>query len=141
MVDRSMNYGRPLIARFVRGLDVKVAVDLGPGQGDDMRIVSSAHPHARIVGIEAFGPTADGLRAAGFEVASADVERDRLPFEDSAVDLVVANQLFEHIKEIFWVLHECARVCGSEAASSSASRTWPRSTTACSLPLAGSRVN
>jgi hypothetical protein len=25
------------------------------------------------------------------------------------VDLIVANQIFEHIKEVFWLLHECAR--------------------------------
>jgi len=110
MVDRSLNYGRDVIARFVRGLDVTVAVDLGPGHGDDMRIVRAAHPGARAVGLESFGPYAEQLRSMGFDVASIDLERDRLPFDDATVDLIVANQIFEHVKEIFWILHECARV-------------------------------
>lgn len=110
MVDRSLNYGRHLVARFVRGLDVSIAVDLGPGQGDDMRIVRAAHPTARLIGLEAYAPYAERLRAEGFEVVSLDLERDRLPFEDGSVDLIVANQIFEHLKEVFWVLHECARV-------------------------------
>lgn len=110
MVDRSLNYGRHLIAEFVRGLDVNVAVDLGPGQGDDMRIVRAAHPNARIVGLEAYPPYAERLRAGGFEVTGLDLERDRLPFDGASVDLIVANQIFEHLKEVFWVLSECARV-------------------------------
>jgi SAM-dependent methyltransferase len=109
MVDRSLNYGRHLIADFVRGLDVRVALDLGPGQGDDIRAVRAAHPGARIVGLESYPPYVERLRAAGFEVLSADIERDRLPFDDGMVDLIVANQILEHVKELFWILHECAR--------------------------------
>ena len=39
-----------------------------------------------------------------------DVERDSLPFDSESVDVVIANQVLEHIKEIFWVFHECSRV-------------------------------
>jgi len=109
MVDRSLNYGRHLIAQFVDGLDVKLAVDLGPGQGDDMRIVRAAHPNARVFGLESYAPYAERLQAMGFEVVSIDLERDSLPFDDGSVDLIVANQIFEHLKEIFWVLHESSR--------------------------------
>jgi predicted SAM-dependent methyltransferase len=41
---------------------------------------------------------------------ACDIECDRFPFADETVDLVVANQILEHVNEIFWVLHECARV-------------------------------
>lgn len=109
-MDRSLNYGRAIVARFVRGLKPDVAVDLGPGLGEDLRAISAAHPDARVVGLEAYGPYADALRRDGIEVIVCNIERDRFPFEDGTVDLIVANQVFEHIKEVHWVLHECARV-------------------------------
>jgi SAM-dependent methyltransferase len=97
------------VAKFVARGDVRVAVDLGPGPGTDMAAIRRAHPDARIVGLEAYEPYVAHLREHGFEVASCNIERDRLPFEDGSVDLIVANQLFEHLKEVHWVLHECAR--------------------------------
>jgi SAM-dependent methyltransferase len=39
-----------------------------------------------------------------------DLEGDPIPFPAGSVDLIVANQVFEHVKEVFWILHECARV-------------------------------
>lgn len=110
MVERSLNYGRDIVAAFVRDLDVKVGVDLGPGLGDDLRTTKTAHPKARLVGLEVHAPYAASLRSAGFEVIEANIECEPLPFDPESVDLIVANQVFEHIKEVFWVLHECSRV-------------------------------
>lgn len=110
MVDRSLNYGRDIVARFVSHAKARVAVDLGPGLGEDLRAVRAAHPDARIVGVEVYEPYAVQLRDAGFDVITANIERDPLPFADASVDLIVANQVFEHVKEVFWVLHECSRV-------------------------------
>ncbi|HEX9043582.1 MAG TPA: class I SAM-dependent methyltransferase [Candidatus Limnocylindrales bacterium] len=110
MVDRELNYGREIVRDFVAELEVRTAVDLGPGLGEDLASIRSQHPAARLVGLEAHPPYAAALRERGFEVVAANLERDRLPFEDQSVDLIIANQLFEHIKEVFWVLHECSRV-------------------------------
>ncbi len=110
MVDRTLNYGREIIARFVASTRAEVAVDLGPGLGEDMAAIRASHPGARIVGLEAHGPYVDLLRAQGFEVELRNIERDVLPFEVDSVDLIVANQVFEHVKDVFWILHECARV-------------------------------
>jgi len=110
MVDRRLNYGREIVARFVSGGDPRVVLDLGPGLGEDMAAVRAAHPRARIVGLEAHAPYAERLRSMGVEVVTCNIERDAFPFEDGTVDLIVANQVFEHVKEVHWILHECARV-------------------------------
>jgi SAM-dependent methyltransferase len=110
LVDRRLNYGRDIVARFAAGVDVHVALDLGPGLGEDVAAVRAAHPDARVVGLEAHAPYAEILRSNGVEVLSCDIERDAFPFEAEAVDLIVANQILEHVKDTFWVLHESARV-------------------------------
>ncbi len=110
MVDRRLNYGREIVARMIADLDVRLALDLGPGLGEDMLAVRAAHPEARVVGLESHGPYRDRLHAMGLETAACDIERDPFSFDAGSVDLIVANQVFEHIKDVFWVLHECARV-------------------------------
>jgi SAM-dependent methyltransferase len=110
MVDRTLNYGRSIVAGFVRQIKVDLAIDLGPGLGEDMDAIREAHVGALLVGLESSRPYADALRARGHEVVSLNLERDAFPFHDNTVDLIVANQVFEHVKEVFWILHECARV-------------------------------
>jgi SAM-dependent methyltransferase len=56
------------------------------------------------------GYHADLLAGKGIQVHRLDIERERLPFEPESVDVVIANQILEHVKELFWVLHETARV-------------------------------
>ena len=49
------------------------------------------------------------------QVYIANIERDRLPLTDGQADLIIANQVLEHTKEIFWIFHEVSRslkVCG-----------------------------
>ena len=110
VVDRKLNYGREIVARFVADVDARVALDLGPGLGDDIAAVRAAHPAARVVGLEAHAPYVELLRSKGAEVVTCDIERDAFPFDAKTVDLIVANQVFEHVKEIYWILHESARV-------------------------------
>jgi len=110
VVDRTLNYGREIVARFVANVDVRLALDLGPGLGDDIAAVRAAHPGARVVGLEAHAPYAETLRSRGVEVTTCDIERDAFPFDAGTVDLIVANQILEHVKEVYWILHECARV-------------------------------
>ena len=110
MVDRQLNYGREIVRRFVEGIHVETAVDLGPGLGYDIATVRAVHPSARIVGLEVHPPYVEHLRSLGIETVACDVEHDRLPFQDESVDLIVANQVLEHVKEVFWILHECSRV-------------------------------
>ena len=51
-------------------------------------------------------------KLTNFEIAAyrLNIEKDQLPFADGELDFVIANQVLEHIKEIFWINHEVFRV-------------------------------
>ena len=53
------------------------------------------------------------LRDNGIDVKTVDLEMEWLPFQDGPVDIVVTNQVLEHMKEIFWMFHETSRVLRS----------------------------
>jgi len=37
------------------------------------------------------------------------MERESLPFAGDSFDVVMSNQTLEHVKEIFWIMHEISR--------------------------------
>ena len=37
------------------------------------------------------------------------LEKDSFPFKNDFFDLIIANQILEHCKEIFWIFHEVSR--------------------------------
>jgi len=50
------------------------------------------------------------LRSMGIETFNCDLERNRFPVDDESLDLIIANQIHEHTKELFWIFSECSRV-------------------------------
>jgi SAM-dependent methyltransferase len=110
MIDRQLNYGRDHIARFLRQITpFAQIVDLGAGGGADLALAKEACPAAERFAIEAYPPNVEKLEAH-HKVFSLDLERDPLPFADESIDVVLANQVLEHVKEIFWIFHEASRV-------------------------------
>jgi len=110
MIDRSLNYGRHLIGDFLKSTQgVRNIVDIGAGHGTDLNIASSTHPNAKLHAIECWEPYVNELISQGVSVNSLNIERDRLPFDDQSVDVVIANQVLEHTKELFWIFHETTR--------------------------------
>ena len=61
-------------------------------------------------GIEVFEAQANEARARGIEVAGLDLERDPFPWPDGSLDVVVVNQVFEHLKNLWLPMSECWRV-------------------------------
>lgn len=111
MIDRNLNYGRHLITDFLaKAPTPETILDIGAGTGSDLRIAKNIFPNARLFGIESHLPNIKFLQELGIETTSANIERDRLPFADQSVDIVIANQIIEHCKEVFWIFHEVARV-------------------------------
>jgi SAM-dependent methyltransferase len=110
MIDRHENYGRHLVRDFARRIQARSVIDLGAGHGDDLKGIAETLPGIRRHGVEGYEPYQRELAAADISVVNADIERDSLPFADGTVDLVLANQIFEHLKEVFWVCHEIARI-------------------------------
>ena len=53
----------------------------------------------RVVGVELNERAAEEARAALDEVVVADVERDRLPFEDASFDCIVYGDVLEHLTD------------------------------------------
>ncbi|MDO8281059.1 MAG: class I SAM-dependent methyltransferase [Thermodesulfovibrionia bacterium] len=85
-------------------------LDLGAGNGVDLDIAKAINPSAKMCAVEFYEPNIAGLKSRDIEVHQLDIERDRLPFENESVDIVIANQFLEHTKEIFWIMHETSRI-------------------------------
>lgn len=60
-------------------------------------------------GIEIFDGPAKAAEARGVMVARIDLEMGKFPFEDDSFDIVVCNQVLEHLKNIWWTLSEIYR--------------------------------
>ena len=115
MIDRSLNYGRHHVRRFLEeAAPFRRVVDLGAGTGVDLEAALDVCPDAEAVAVEVHPPYAERLEGRGWTVLRLDVEREVLPLEDGSVDVVVANQILEHVKELFWILHQVSRVLSGE---------------------------
>lgn len=115
MIDRKLNYGRHLVDKFIsqhcrRGFPAQVIIDLGAGHGDDLLIAGKYNVDAELFAIECWPPYVEELTNQGISVYSLNIESDPLPFADQSVDIVIANQILEHTKELFWIFHEATRV-------------------------------
>jgi SAM-dependent methyltransferase len=111
MIDRDLNYGRHHIERFIRDAGpVGIALDLGAGHGTDLALARKCWPGAQLHAVEFWPPYVAEMVNQGIEVHSLNIERDPLPFLDGSVDVVLANQILEHTKELYWIFHEVSRV-------------------------------
>jgi SAM-dependent methyltransferase len=111
MIDRSLNYGRHLIYSFLQlSTPFNCVLDLGAGGGDDLMLAKSVNPEAHLLAVEAYAPNVERLRSQGINVFSANIERDALTVDDEECDVVIANQILEHTKEVYWIFHEISRV-------------------------------
>src|SRR2546426_9847761 len=57
-------------------------------------------------GIEIFPSEAAQAQRRGIVVAQVDLEEDPFPWDAGAMDIVVANQVFEHLKNIWLPMSE-----------------------------------
>jgi len=108
-VDHNETYGRHILDRIVKHFEIKKCVDIGCGGGSDLFIVRKYHPEAELFGVDFDLQNSDKLKSLGIKPIALNIENDRLPFEDESVDFVIANQILEHTKEIFWINHEIFR--------------------------------
>lgn len=113
-----LNYGREHVLEWVRE-EVRSAgrrefhiLDLGAGNGEDLRNVRVGCPGANLSlhGVECRPGNIEVARASGIAIHELDIERDPIPARGGAFDVVIANQILEHTKEIFWVFSEISRV-------------------------------
>lgn len=108
--DQRETYGPHVIESLVSGLsNLRVVLDLGAGSGRDLGIVRKVHPSATLIAVEGGNEYAQALSGKADKIYVANIERDRLPVLDGQADLIIANQVLEHTKEIFWIFHEISR--------------------------------
>lgn len=109
-IDHQETYGPHVVEDMVGSLsNLKVVADLGAGSGRDLMIVRRLHPEATLFAVEGGAEYAKNLDGKADKVVVANIERDHLPFEDGQADLIIANQVLEHTKEVFWIFHEISR--------------------------------
>lgn len=109
IVDHNETYGRHVLQKMLEGMNISTCADLGCGNGDDLKMVGKMNPGAELIGIDFGGWNFDKLRSLGISPLSLNIEREQLPFEDGSLDLIIANQILEHTKEVFWINHEIFR--------------------------------
>jgi SAM-dependent methyltransferase len=118
--DRSvqLNYGRELIVsialshiRQIPAQSVSI-LDIGFGSGADLLNIKHAAGDHRLelYGVDGYDPHVDKAAELGIRAWRRDIESDLLPFDDQSIDIVIANQIIEHTKEIFWILSEVSRI-------------------------------
>lgn len=61
-------------------------------------------------GIEVFAPEASKARARGLDVHEVDLETQPFPWASATFDVVVVNQVFEHLKNVWLPMSEISRV-------------------------------
>lgn len=109
LIDHTETYGPHIIRSFLSSLtDVQTVVDIGAGPGRDLKIARDIFPTAKTIAIENYPEYISKLQGID-EVFPANIERDSLPFGDESMDVMMANQVLEHTKEIFWIFHEVTR--------------------------------
>ncbi|MFK5953153.1 MAG: methionine biosynthesis protein MetW [Desulfobacterium sp.] len=111
MIDRKSNYGRHHIRKFLEEcMPFQSVLDVGAGGGDDLMIARDINNLVKLNALESYKPSIEKLMEKGISVHSTNIERELFPFKDGACDVIVANQVLEHTKEIFWIFHEITRV-------------------------------
>jgi len=109
-----LNKGTEIISLYCKENTFERVLDLGCGNCDDLSIVknTSLNEHLSLYGIDLDDEKLAVCRTGGgnFFLLKSNVETQLIPFEDDSFDLIIANQIFEHIKEIFWVTHEISRI-------------------------------
>jgi SAM-dependent methyltransferase len=92
-----------------RARDAARLLDVGCWDGVQTARYAAA-TGARPSGIELFPGPAAAAAERGVEVVRVDLERDPFPFPDQMFDVVVVNQVLEHLKNVWLPLAECYRV-------------------------------
>ncbi len=111
MIDKSLNYGRHIIKQYaINSMPFNTVLDIGAGSGTDLEIYKSINPSAKLFAIESYQPNIVVLQSKDIETYTLNIEQEKLPFADNSMDIITVNQILEHVKEIFWILHEITRV-------------------------------
>lgn len=98
-------------ANACRGIECPRILDVGAGYGADLTSISYLlKRYADLHAIESYPQAIEFLRSKYIQVHPINLECERFPYPDEYFDVVICNQVLEHIKEIFWLVSELVRV-------------------------------
>jgi SAM-dependent methyltransferase len=98
------------VARLPRPAGGARLLDIGCWDGEASVRYGSACRATGLSGIEIFEQPANEAESRGLDVARIDLEREPFPWEIGSFDIVVCNQVFEHLKNIWLPLSEAFHV-------------------------------
>lgn len=109
-IDHSLTYGSHVLKAYLSKIgDYNNVVDIGAGEGRDLGIAKSINPKAKTIAIEASLLYVKKLQDKVDKIHKLDIENNKFQIKNGSVDVFIANQVLEHIKEIFWLFHEVSR--------------------------------
>ena len=103
-------YGRHILKKITRDISIDNVLDIGCGEGLDLNIIHNNFPNCNMVGVDFNTTYFDKLREKKINPQFLNIENQKLPYENEKFDFIIANQVFEHTKELFWINHEIFRV-------------------------------
>jgi len=115
MIDKNLNYGRDVI----KGFSMKInkynnVLDIGAGSGVDLlcykEVAEKKGGKIELSALETHPSNLETLKHHNIKAYNIDLEKEKFPFNDNSLDIVNANQILEHTKEFFWIMHEVTRV-------------------------------
>lgn len=109
--DQEAARGHAAVLGLLKGLRAGSLLDAGCGGGGKTLDYAAALGLAAdaVRGVEA-NPAYAAQAEKNFAVSRLDIEREPLPFPDGSFDVVVCNQVLEHLKNIYRPLREFDRV-------------------------------
>jgi SAM-dependent methyltransferase len=109
-VDPSLNYGREAITELVAACGrADTILDVAAGTGADLTNAQAMFPSARLIAFDFVASHLHMLEGKGAECHALDLERSEFPVAPGSVDIVIANQILEHTKDVFWILDQITR--------------------------------
>lgn len=99
-----------LLRRIASRHDRPTLLDVGCWDGGFSARCGTALGAERLLGVEVYEEPAAAAERRGLEVARIDLETERLPWADCSVDVVVCNQVLEHLKNVWLPMTEMHRV-------------------------------
>ncbi len=119
-----LNFGRIIIANWCSNLirpgqEVNI-LDIGMGPGTDLLNIKNSllkkYPDSKIslYGLDSYLPSLERAKNLGIEGKPCNIESEPFPYPDQFFDFIVANQVIEHTKDIFWIYSEISRVLKPE---------------------------
>ena len=87
-------------------------LDVGLGDSEDLLLLRDSQMSVRVelFGIEYYEPRIVHARARGIEVFDINLEKEPIPMLDASLDVLMANQVVEHLKELPFFFSEVSRV-------------------------------